>query len=100
MSKFLSDTSKDTLVEFVDRSSPETKLQDFVMRCSELHVEMKHQKFLESHGLSAVFSPQNQNRATWIAFFIACTINAILLCTLRYEKDENGDLTSTLTHGG
>jgi len=97
MCKFLSDPSKDSLVQFVDRESPETKLQDFVNRCRALHVEMKHQKFLESVNLSLIFSRTNQNRATWIAFLIALSLNIILLGTLKYVKDEAGELTNELS---
>jgi inositol 1,4,5-triphosphate receptor type 3 len=97
MCKFLSDPSKDSLVQFVNRDSPETKLQDFVNRCRALHIEMKHQKFLESMNLSVVFSRTNQNRATWLAFTIALCLNVILLCSLKYVKDETGDVTGELS---
>jgi hypothetical protein len=75
----LAKSSKDNLVENVDRSNLESKLQDFVFRARDLYREVKHQQVLKEWKVSGIFSRSNQNSATWIAFFLAITINFLLL---------------------
>lgn len=75
----LAKSSKDNLVENVDRSNLESKLQDFVFRARDLYREVKHQQVLKEWRVSGIFSRSNQNSATWIAFFLAITINFLLL---------------------
>lgn len=76
---YLAKTSKDGLVEFVDRMNPESKLVDFLNRAQELYLEVKHQEFLTKQNLARVFSRENQNRATWITFILAMIINTVIL---------------------
>ena len=75
----LAKASKDNLVEEVDRSNLETKLQDFVFRSYELYREIRHQQVLKKWRISGIFSRANQNRATWISFSFTCIINSIML---------------------
>ena len=84
----LAKTSKDTLVESVDRSSAENKLQDFLFRSHELYREIRHQQILKEWNVSALFSRANQNSATWISFFLALVINCLLLV---YYSAESGE---------
>ena len=77
----LAKASKDQLVEDVDRSNQENKLQDFVVRCDELYREVKHQQILKEYNVSGIFSRSNQDRATWISFFLALIINFLQLGT-------------------
>ncbi len=83
----LAKSSKDELVENVDRSNQENKLIDFMLRSHDLYKEIKHQQRLKALKLSAIFSRTNQDIATWSAFFLACIINLLLLCF--YHTEEN-----------
>ncbi len=69
------------LVEFVDRSSAENKLIDFLERSYELYSEVKHLQPLTEMGLARIFSRQNQNRATWVTFCLTIIINSIFIAT-------------------
>lgn len=75
----LAKASKDNLVEEVDRSNLETKLQDFVFRSYELYREVTHQQVLKRWRISGIFSRSNQNRVTWISFTFTCIINLFML---------------------
>jgi hypothetical protein len=75
----LAKASKDNLVEEVDRSNLETKLQDFIARAHELYREVTHQQVLKRWRISGIFSRANQNRATWISFSFTCIINLFML---------------------
>jgi hypothetical protein len=75
----LAKASKDNLVEEVDRSNLETKLQDFIYRSYELYREVTHQQVLKRWRISGIFSRANQNRATWISFGFTCIINLFML---------------------
>ncbi len=76
---YLAKSSKDSLVENIDRKNPENKLVDFLNRAHELYLEVKHQQYLTEMNLSRVFSRSMQNRCTWITFILAFVINALLL---------------------
>lgn len=84
----LAKASKDALVEDVDRSNQENKLQDFVVRCDELYREVKHQEVLKQYKVSGIFSRSNQDKATWISFFLALIINFLLLVFYTAESGE------------
>ena len=86
--KYLAKSSKDDLVENVDRSNQENKLIDFVERAHNLYKEIKHQEKLVEIGVSAIFSRTNQDMATWTAFFLACIINMMLLCFYVLDGDK------------
>ena len=77
--KYLAKSSKDKLVEVVDRSNPENKLIDFLFRSHKLYMEVKHQQLLTEMKLSAIFSRKNQNYATWCTFIIAIVINCLFI---------------------
>jgi hypothetical protein len=84
----LAKASKDVLVENVDRSNLENKLQDFVSRAHELYREINHQQLLKEWRVSGIFSRANQNTATWISFFLAFIINVLLLCFYTASSNE------------
>jgi hypothetical protein len=96
---YLAKSSKDSLVEFVDRSSAENKLIDFMERSYELYREVKHQQLLTEMGLARIFSRQNQNRATWVTFILTIVINLIFIATYTQKPGEItiGDLYTVLT---
>jgi hypothetical protein len=84
----LAKASKDALVEDVNRSNLEIKLQDFVFRCYDMFREIEHQQVLKDWYVSGVFSRSNQNLATWISFSLACLINMLLLCFYTTDSGE------------
>ena len=88
----LAKSSKDSLVENIDRSNLESKLQDFVYRAQDLYREVQHQQVLKRWKISGIFSRSNQNTATWIAFFVALTINTLLLVYYTATKTEEPTL--------
>lgn len=81
--KFLAKSSKDALVENVDRSNPENKLIDFLNRSHDLYREVKHQQYLTEMGLSRIFSRENQNSAFWITFLLSLIMNSLFLAYYR-----------------
>ena len=55
-------------------------------------LKLLHAKFITELNLHQIFSRENQNRATWITFTLACMINFILLFYFNGEdcfRDEN-----------
>lgn len=86
----LSKPSKDNLVERVDRSSQETKLIDFLDRAAVLYKEVKHQEVIVASGWAGIFSRENQNYMTWLAFILAMTQNMLFLGY--YDRQHAGDV--------
>ena len=86
--KDLAKPSKDNVVECIDRSNPENKLQDLVTRSHDLYKEIKHQQVLKEWNISGLFSRSNQNTATWIQFYLALLINLLLLVYYTAESGE------------
>jgi len=84
----LAKPSKDNVVECIDRSNPENKLQDLVLRTHDLYKEIKHQQVLKEWNISGIFSRANQNAATWIQFYLALLINLLLLMYYTAESGE------------
>jgi hypothetical protein len=82
----LAKSSKDALVEEVDRSNLENKLLDFLSRSHNLYREVKHQEKLNELGISFIFSPFNKDKATWAAFFLSIFIN--MLFVTYYTRDD------------
>ena len=76
---YLAKSSKDYLIEKVDRSNAENKLVDFLNRSHDLYKEVKHQQLLTELNLSRVFSRTNLDRATWFTFAMAFSINILML---------------------
>ena len=76
---YLSKSSKDNLIDKVDRSNAENKLIDFLNRSHDLYREVKHQQLLVEMNLSKLFNLTNKDRASWVAFIIAFVVNSILL---------------------
>lgn len=100
--RHISEATKSNLVENVDRMNQEAKLQDFCMRARDIYREIQHQDWLasinvtESVNISQIFSRQNQETATWIAFSTACLINMLYLWFFAYpvvqwKETKNGD---------
>lgn len=86
--EFLAKTSKDNLVENVDRENAENKLIDFLKRSHDLYREVKHQEYLTELGISGIFSRENQNRATWLTFTFAIVINLLFLAYYIYKGQD------------
>jgi len=84
----LAKSSKDSLVENVDRSNSENKLIDFLDRSHDLYREVKHQQLLTEVGVSRIFSRVNQDRATWATFIIAVLINCLFIVYYDYEDEK------------
>jgi hypothetical protein len=85
---YLAKSSKDNLIEFIDRSSPENKLIDFLSRSHDLYREVKHQQYLTELGVAGIFSRQVQSYATWITFILAILINAFFIATYSFRPGE------------
>jgi hypothetical protein len=90
--EFLAKSSKDKLVEVVDRSNAENKLIDFLNRSHVLYLEIKHQQLLTEMNLSTIFSREVQNRATWTTFLFAIVINILFI--FFYEATNGTDDSS------
>jgi hypothetical protein len=84
----LAKSSKDRLVQEVDRSNPENKLLDFLDRAQNLYREIKHQEYLKELGIAGIFSPGVHNTTTWVSFFLSLTINTLFTV---YYKVKDGD---------
>jgi hypothetical protein len=82
---FLAKSSKDALVENIDRSNSENKLIDFLSRSHDLYREVKHQQLLTEIGVSGLFSRENQDRATWTTFGAAVLINIMFIFFYEYS---------------
>jgi len=76
---YLAKSSKDILVENVDRSNSENKLIDFLNRSHEMYREVKHQQLLTEWNVSAIFSRSSQDRVTWGTFALAFATNMLLM---------------------
>ena len=76
---YLAKSSKDNLVENVDRSTAENKLVDFLNRSHDLYREVKHQQLLTEMNIASVFSRANIDRLTWVSFILVCTINGFFI---------------------
>jgi hypothetical protein len=84
---FLAKSSKDKLVEDVDRSNPENKLIDFLARSHDLYREVKHQQLLTDYRVAKIFSLKTQDYATWVTFILAIVINAMFIAFYELEDD-------------
>jgi hypothetical protein len=101
LSSHLTLSTKSTFIEFVNRSSHENKLLDLCHRTKIIYIELLHSQFISELKLNRIFSRENQNRATWITFTLACLINSLLLIYFNGEDcfknyDENSPSTSTV----
>ena len=77
--EYLSKSSKDNLIDKVDRTNAENKLVDFLNRSHDLYSEVKHQQLLVEMNLSKLFNLTNKDRASWAAFILAFIVNVILM---------------------
>ncbi len=93
---FLAKSSKDNLVETVNRTNSENKLIDFLFRSHNLYREIKHQQLLTELGISGIFSRRVQNIATWITFTTAVVINALFITYYAYDDNGNFELGGPL----
>jgi hypothetical protein len=78
--KHLVKPTRDALVANVDRDNFDSQMNDFIDHCNAIHCELQHQEFMESIGLSSLFSRGNQDSATWLTFYINLLINVLYLC--------------------
>ncbi|KAJ1428063.1 hypothetical protein B484DRAFT_450044, partial [Ochromonadaceae sp. CCMP2298] len=86
--KYLATSSRDALVENVDRSNSENKLIDFLDRSHDLYREVKHQQLLTDLGVSRIFSRKNQDNATWTTFLMAILINCLFVVYYDYAEEK------------
>ena len=92
--KYLSKTSKDYLVQNVDRENIESKLLEFVTYSHNMYKEVKYQLWLEQKGVSQFVNPTNLERSTWSAFTISFVVNMLFIayyCSYDYVKDESSN---------
>jgi hypothetical protein len=75
----ISKSSMDAVVEYVDRTTLENKLTDFLERSQQLYREIKHHEFLLKYNLTTVFSKKNFDKTTTFSFLLALVINGIFL---------------------
>ncbi|GMI25463.1 hypothetical protein TrRE_jg11506 [Triparma retinervis] len=92
----LADASKTKLVEEVNRDSQETKLTGLMEDAKVLYIEIRHQQVLKESGLASIFSRGNQERATWISFFLACLINFLLLVGYKWSEPMIDDIGTNI----
>jgi len=85
--KHLTATTRQDLVEKVNRDNIMQKQQDFTRRARIIMCELEHQENLREYGLAGIFSRTNQNRMTWISFGVNCFINAISVWFLTIDPD-------------
>lgn len=95
--KLVAKSSTDALVFEVDRSNAENQLLDFIERGKVLHMEVKHQEVLIEYGLDQLFNRNNQEYATWFAFFLACLINVLLLINFTLNSERSPVLSVNAT---
>ena len=76
---YLAKSSKDKLIETVDRTNSENKLIDFLFRSHKLYMEVKHQQLLTEMKISGIFSRKNLDYASWATFIIAILINILFI---------------------
>merc|ERR1711865_1080408 len=84
--------TKDDLTESVDRSCQELKYQDFVQRSKIIHSELLHMEMLKRKNLIFFFNRTNQDRATWVTFYINLLINVIYLVRMKVNRGEDGQI--------
>jgi hypothetical protein len=87
--EYLAKSSKDALVENVDRTNAENKLIDFLARSHDLYREVKHQQRLTQSNLSRVFCLEVQNIATWTTFGVAVLINIMFVAYYSYAAGDD-----------
>lgn len=100
----ISDATRQKLVTDIDRSSDETRLQEFQRRAHDIFREISHQAVLESIqfgriNLAHMFSRTNQEFATWLAFVVALVINTILLWFAEHDAGRLAQSKSSIWHG-
>ena len=81
----IGETTKQNLVTSVDRTNEDNKLIDFMKRINDIYLELKWQEYLADLGIQRIFSRENQNRATWLSFCFAITLNAIFMFGYEYK---------------
>ena len=87
----LAPSSKVRLVDQIDRTHGlDNKLLDFIAWSHDLYREITYQQYLKELGIDAIFSLTNQERATWLCFFITCFINLLFLMYYRATDDWGG----------
>lgn len=97
--KLLAKSTKDSFVANVNRVSAEDKLYGLLEASKEMYREILHQQVLTDYKIDKVFSRTNQDRATWLTFYIVLIIN--ILFTLFYHSklvpcvDANDDAAIT-----
>ena len=84
----IGETTKENLVNSVNRTNQDNQLVDFTRQIHDVYLEVKWQETLGKWHLAAIFSRENQNRATWLSFMLAFLINAMYLGFYEYRTSE------------
>ena len=75
----LAKSTKDNFIANVCRDSPEDKLYGLLESTKEMYREILHQQLLTDYKIDKVFSRTNQDRATWLTFYIVLIINILFV---------------------
>lgn len=81
----LAKSTKDSFILNVHRASPEDKLYGLLEATKEMYREILQQERLSELKIEKIFSKTNQDRASWISFYIVFIIN--ILFTIFYRTD-------------
>ena len=81
--RLLAKSTKDHFIANVNRTSAEDKLYGLLEATKEMYREILHQQLLTDYKVDKVFSRTNQDRATWLTFYMVLVMN--ILFTLFYH---------------
>ena len=86
--QWLSQKSKDDLLQDVDRSTPQKRIEDFVQRSEGLIQEMRHNEKVSTIP-PFYFLARNSDRLSWTTFYISVFMNCLIL-KYTYPADDDG----------
>ena len=99
MCKELTRSTRDQMVNEVNRETLDLKQQDFIKRSKVVMCELEHQDQLRELGVAQVFSISVQNTMTWVSFFINVCINVVSLQFLAMPPGDYDATTKTYKMG-
>jgi len=87
MCKFLTPASRQSLIFDINRSSHQSKIEDFLDKVDYYHTEMQHQQHLSQHrwlkSLSKLWKLYAQ-----LSYIMVLLLNGLLLCTLTGTEEK------------
>jgi uncharacterized membrane protein YgcG len=87
----IGETTKENLVTSVNRSNQDNQLIDFTKQIHDVYLEVKWQETLGKWHLATIFSRENQNRAIWLSFILAFSLNGVYLAFYEYRTADDCD---------